>query len=600
MESNEKHPFWERHSGVRLPRIVSPSEGALLIVLVALAFIAAIVYVQFVYYGLFLCLVALSLFTPGFVILRRFASERLSVEESMITSFALSTAIYSATSVIIYVAGIPKWTATLFLIGTTTISLIAFFKRKMHLDLLAVDRNGFFVGAMMLLASLSYVAFPLVTWRYNAGPTADIFHSLHAKVQNLAGWPSGDNGISYRVAQFVANRLDIRSVPFIDVWGVNFFWRTPLVGLVTSFYFQALGISVPTDLLWRVPPLEQGVSYQIFQITGSFLNTLVVPAAYLVLRKLFRVRVALVSLAFLAFNPFLFMNIFYTQTKDFVGYFVLLGIYFLIEKRAQYLSGFLLALAYLAHDGALVYVIGLVVFAAIKRWRKWVVSLIFTLAAAVIPWQMLGWFGFGQVNRFFFYPFSPGGIPAVPSVATAAFWKTPLYMLGWIRIVTAYLLLVPFQFERFAPTPSVLVSVGLSTLLTIPGAMGLALFPFAYYSLARCWKYRRDEILCFMVLPVLMIILYTGWPGGLVALSFAQAMVPLLVGYGVTSIADERKIILPVYGISVATYFAYLRWAYPDNLFALVSSAKDYLAVVATGFLLCFMLLYGFEILRRG
>lgn len=533
-------------------------------------------------YAYFAFPMVLSLFLPGYVALSIFSD--FSRDERIVSSFAITIPVYALIAVTSSAFGLSNFFVSIFLIAAVLSSIYYFIKKKMYLDVIQGDKEGFSVFLILFVLTLLFVSLPYAG-EYKISPDPypipDRYDSFNLKIMNLKHSSAIDNYVPYRQAQFIVDRLDIRTVGFIKIWFVNFFQRTPLMGFVTAFFFQSTDTSVPTELLWAVPPYEQGISYQLFQIIGSFLNSLLLFSGYLFLKELFNKKIALISMLFLLFSQFIFFNTFYTWPKSFAGYFILLSFYFLFQKKENRVlfAGFLAGLAYWAHDLSVIYILGGLVYLTINKKAYDAIKFSFTVIIMIIPWFAIGHFIYGESSLFFYYPFSTGGMPPAihPESVIKVFFSTPIQNLIWIRVETAYFLLVPFYLYEYYTNSYIDIISGYGT---IPGAIGIFLFLFTYYSLAKNFNAFRKEIISFIFIPLITIIVYQGWPRGIVASHFAESMIPIFIGFAVSVIINNKKILISLFSLSLLQYFALLGLSYGGNPLTWISSIGDCIVTV--------------------
>jgi hypothetical protein len=504
--------------------------------------------------------VFISLYLPGYAFLS-LLGKNLNVEERSTLSFAVTLPIYSLVAVSGAVLYAPWYVFAVADLLMLALSVAFMVQRRLYAELVHADLFGIEAAVIMFAFGCLLVSLP---------PPAPVA-SFNAQVQSLLHY-GRDNYLPYRLAQFLLNHLDPQRTPFYSSWSIAD--RTPLMGLVSAFFLQALNVNVPSAFLWTLPAAAQGNSYQFFQIIGSLLNSLILVGAYSLLQQLFGRKVARVSTILLLMSSFVLLNTVFTWPKNLTAYFVFLSYYLLLKGRAVF-SGFCAALAFLAHPLGALYVVGAIIYSAYKK-----VARRFSLSSAltVSPWFI--WTaltpGSGGVSRFVYYPFfTRSYAPPVsqPFSAFEQFLKTPVQIALWNRVVTAYDVLVPFQLgQQVTATLSIVTNiVGPTTLRTLAGALGLPLFVFCYYGFARNFHRCKRELTCFVIVPFVLYLVETGSPFGLTALQVMQPLVPLMLGLGVQSLIGKTKLFTTLSTLYMAQNIAVL-WLWTYLYEALVKS----------------------------
>ncbi|MDO8650409.1 MAG: glycosyltransferase family 39 protein [Candidatus Berkelbacteria bacterium] len=387
------------------------------------------------------------------------------------------------------------------------------------------------------LISIIYVTLPLqTTYKYIPDPQpveGRVYeHAFNFKILNLAHTQANDNYIPFRQAQFLVNRLNIKTESFISEWSVNFFFRTPLTGVVSSYYFQLLGTDLPREYLWANPTPEANGAYIQFQILATTLNFLFVAFAFLLIKAMFNQKVASLTTLLVIFSPFFLYNSFFTWPKSFVAFFILGSWYLLFARRNIWVAGALAGLAYLTHDLAVLYLAGSVLFLLLsKRWLDTLrYLLVFVLIA--LPWLLIARLGYKQGSLFFYYPFSLYDIPLHPEQVIPEFFSTPATKILGIKYESLSYLITPYSLLK-ETSKTLLERIHVDSLYSIPGAVGLLLALFSYGGVIGSFVRRYKEILSFLLAPLLASIIVIGWPKGLGALHFAEAIIPLLAAFGI-------------------------------------------------------------------
>ncbi|MCC6933040.1 MAG: glycosyltransferase family 39 protein [Deltaproteobacteria bacterium] len=230
---------------------------------------------------LLLILFAVSLFVPGWIIIRRF---RWSNIEKIPTAIALSLLIIYLLAELIYLAHLP-WSIC-YLITL----VFCLFGYAIRTDLLAFWRNGairYLLASYGLLLTMTF-SFLAITRHYSGG-----------------GWGGDFLEHFERVQYFFSNYPPEHKL--IEVY--YFPARPPLMNLITAFFLSQIE-----------------VSYQLFQVAFCALNTLVYFACIYLMSLFYRLKKGhyLLVAIFLSFNPAFQENSIYAWTKLFAAFFLLM------------------------------------------------------------------------------------------------------------------------------------------------------------------------------------------------------------------------------------------------------------------------------------
>ena len=309
--------------------------------------------------------------------------------------------------------------------------------------------------------------------------------------------------------------------------------RTPLMPLLASTFRSVLG---PPPLMqegalgtfsyvgtnWPdVGKLGTDDQYGLFLIIGLILQCLFVFSAYLYCSSFLDQRIVSVALLSFPLNPFFLSQSIFLWPKLSAAFFILLCAYTLQIRKSYPLAAFLLGMAYYCHPLVLLFFPGYGLF-VLLAWRKGQIrfselrNFFGVLGLTLVPW--LAWTklivrlkaDLGTQNYLIFEPISP--------------WVNFIY----VRVVSLFDTFIPtglgnypfnfFAFLRQADT-------------TVPGAVGLFLFPFACFGFLRGWRQFRNPVLCFLVLPTACICLIFSIPTPF-TIHGLQAVVPVLIVFG--------------------------------------------------------------------
>jgi 4-amino-4-deoxy-L-arabinose transferase-like glycosyltransferase len=114
-----------------------------------------------------------------------------------------------------------------------------------------------------------------------------------------------------------------------------------------------------------------GKDLWVAQIATVFLNSIFIFPFFLIAKKFFDEKIAILSSIFVSINPSLVENALYIWPKNFVGFFVLLFFYLLLEKEKNwFLLGGIAGLSLLTHQLSLFYLLtGLFVLYAFHKTK---------------------------------------------------------------------------------------------------------------------------------------------------------------------------------------------------------------------------------------
>lgn len=266
------------------------------------------------------------------------------------------------------------------------------------------------------LLTTAYVSLPLKGSRvffpdpeYNN--TAN-YETLNVKILNLAHTTANDNYVPFRQAQFFNNSVDLNDSPYLmPEWGVNFFYRTPVMGIFSAYYFDLFNQKLSLNYPWQETGSILVEPYIQFQLLAQFLNSIIILSAFVFVKKMFDKRVAFATISVMAISGFFVYNSFFSWPKSFTAYAILAAFYLIISKKNYLFSGIILAIAYLIHDLALFYIVGaaLTVIVTEKNRLRLLFKLLTPLIILILPWYIFGRIVYKQESLFMYYPFSVRG-----------------------------------------------------------------------------------------------------------------------------------------------------------------------------------------------
>lgn len=518
---------------------------------------------------LYFLFVHLSLLVPGYALVRalKYFAKQPGIELCM--AYVSSLVFFAVLATFSYILKLPPLVPRVFCWLVLILSLWVLIKGRYYKGL-AKLRFPLIAFLVMSLFSLAFVGLGFSaprTYLPDPEPIAgQHYDTFNVKVLNLAQTQANDNYIPYRQAQFYVNHNDPARDDFIDEWGVNFFVRTPLMGAVTATYLNLFNDQPPIGFIWNADASDPDNTYIKFQVLAQILNALLVIPAFFILTKLFSRKVAALSILFIVPSQYFLFNAFFSWPKSLVAFFILTSWLLLLERRLFYtfIAGLVSGFAYLTHDLAVLYIGASFIFLLLnKRFRE---LIIFTIPAFILalPWLISASLIYKKPSNFIYYPISTEGIPPLgqkDKIIQTFFDTSPLKLL-WIRLENLFYLFSPFQLFTSEGGQAAARRIWALGLYSIPGAVGLGLIVPMYIAILQ--KIRTLLPWVFIFVPVLLCVLIIGWPKGLGALHFAEALVVLAIGFGVAYLAKlKRQFWLPAaYLISTAQLIFFVDYSY--------------------------------------
>lgn len=495
------------------------------------------------YYSTALSILLLG-FIPGYILLRIIPND-LNEEERLCTSFGLTVLLIGLGYSLSYLAS--SSVASVFpqvVFSLVVLPLIYFGIRGRRLEKSSDDPLDVYLLAPFLVQFLLKISLqPLIPF-YPMG--ADYYEH-------------------YERARFF---LDIHKV---DPYKIMFPWwhvpdRTPLFNIVGAFF-----LALFRDRYW------------ILQAVSCLFNSILILPGYLIAKKLFGRRTAILTVLFISMNPFLTENALYTWQKNLAAYFCLLLIYFVVFQKNTIYSGLSAGLGYLTHQYSALYIVAGVIYLLTRRVGEEKTSrsrelLIFlsTLGLVVSPWFLWKWYTYGSTlgTRFLYYPFAVHGVIQAlqwsGSDIMSEFWSTPATMVIWIRIANAMETLIPVPILSWPITISNLSNYYFHT---IPGALTIAPLIFSVLGL---WRKVEElkRIDQFLYIPFLGTLLTFGWLFGEgLARQTMQPIVVLLVIFAASILSESRDMTsIGVYLIEAFEFCVFIWWIHIYDLYLLQQS----------------------------
>jgi len=303
-----------------------------------------------------------------------------------------------------------------------------------------------------------------------------------------------------------------------------------------------------------------GKDLWVAQIVAAFLNSLFVFPFFLFARKFFDEKTVILSTIFVSINPLIVENSLYIWPKNFVGFFILLFFYLVIDKKKNWpMLGGLVGISLLTHQLSLFYLLtGIVILHSLYKikifFSKWFWSMVLMILIFITPWLVY----ITIINpspshaTFLFYPFAVEGYENVLNATFSEVWKTfsakPLYHVTGVRVVNLLNTIFPVIpvlkiVNSFIPIPTIHLHkiVNISSLPlayhyfhSIPGNLTLFLSIFVFLGIIKIYRMKKHRLLLIItLLPLIFTGLFYGWivPG--LARQTLQPIIPLLILIGV-------------------------------------------------------------------
>lgn len=488
---------------------------------------------------IFFLFVQVSLLIPGYALIKRTGIFKENPGLELCISYMSSIAFFGLLACLYYIFDLPK--LFIFFCNWLVIlaSLLWIIKNQAYVSLYKL-RYPIIILLAVSFISVIFITLPIRNSR-NIIPDPEPmqgrnYNTLNVKILNLSDTSANDNYIPYRQAQFIVNRSDPAKDSFINEWGVHFFQRTPLMGLVTADYFLIINNKLPVNYSWSNDTMNPNSTYIKFQILAQILNYLFIIPAFFLLKKIFNVKVAAISLLFISINQYFLYNSFFTWPKSFVAFFILLSWILILENKYKYVvvSAIASGLAYLTHDLAIIYICTSIVVLLYQRNIKKMFIFIGVTVCFVLPWIITSAIIYKRQSSFIYFPFSTHGIPQAGKgeIIIKEFFHTPLSQLISIKIENILYLLSPYQMFTSEGGRSILKRMWGLSLFSIAGSTGIGLIIPIILGLFNKIK-SKVILLIYAFLPILLSVIITGWPKGLGSLHFAEASVVILIGLGI-------------------------------------------------------------------
>lgn len=300
------------------------------------------------YYFIFLMI----LFIPGYTLFSFVEKKKktsLSLDSKIIFSPVISITIMIFSSFIYIISGMKIF---LWLImGVLLISLIYFLRNRLCKDFLKEKK---LLAAILVPLFIFFLVIGRRDFYFNLPYLERYFSTLNYLPDDGYVGYFGDNLLPWRIGRVYFNRFPLDSGEAMKLLeGTAIFERTPAIPLMVANLMNIFG--------------ESHFVYQRFMET---LAVLFYGAFYLIVKKYFSPRVALVSWSLLVLNVPLSFLAFSSEyfSKYLAVYPVVLSLFWVLTDRIsnKWRIGLLMGLAFVIHPHTLVYSLALIIFYLIK------------------------------------------------------------------------------------------------------------------------------------------------------------------------------------------------------------------------------------------
>lgn len=270
-------------------------------------------------------------FLPGYLLLSIFSS--LKGDEKVVASFGVSFLLIFIFSFIAFVFDFEQRATNLsgLLVVTIALVLLAIVRKS-------IVRTGGIEAKLLLLVFIGFyihaISSQAITPIYTGGFFYADWYTHYAS--SLFYLNNGDIAATGSAAQYLSGYLPIK--------------RTPLFNIIAGYFMSIFG-----DSFW------------VYQIASALMSVPMLLSAYLLAKKLFNEKIALITIGFFFFNPLILREIVYTWQKPLATYMILLSLYFYLKIRSEkhsmgdiFFCGLFAGLAGLAHQFTYIYLAGIV------------------------------------------------------------------------------------------------------------------------------------------------------------------------------------------------------------------------------------------------
>jgi hypothetical protein len=311
--------------------------------------------------------------------------------------------------------------------------------------------------------------------------------------------------------------------------------------------------------------------------------------------------------------------------KAMSAYFVLMGVYFLVNRRSVWLAGAMIGLGYLSHPEASIGAIGCAVYLlwglrkSLKRegWSYISSKIGFFIAAAlvVLPWITWAKLYAGNLANlpFFLMPLDIKGYLIWNDVHTKVgydkiidtFLHTPAIDILYVRVINISRTLLNIEFANGYVDPdwgrcSPLWNFCYQHVRALTGAVPFALAPVAYYATLKYTYRMKREFVSLILVPFGLIAFLNGYQDYSLLIMGMDIIIVLIIIAGANLLSAHRRMLLAIYVLMLLEFVAviWLCFYNPRLLVMYVNNAVEFsvATIAGVGFLL--LICYSYWSLR--
>lgn len=417
-------------------------------------------------------------FVPGYVLLTLRPFSFFNSEEKFVLSFGITILITFIISLLSL--AIKSLIPIYFLAVGVILSISLFVKKKMYLKLKDTEKTIILILVLALFFLTVYLFLIDSTFGCQYGDDYNFQYGV-AKI------------FMHKVTHY-ATHLDFA----LSYYQIGL--RTILLGMV----------SIPFLHLF-------GDRFIVYQSLSSISAVLFFTSLFLLIQRLFNKKTAIISAFFMIIAPYFLFMALLCQVRWFICYFLFLYFYFLMHKTLNFRTKYLLAgtsaaLAFMTHPASTPFILGGMGYVALERnqIKRKVLNLrylILSLAIFIVPWVI--WCKVtGQEGSYYlsFLHTKTEDWDTPVSELLSNFLNMPLLVLLKNKLwnLAAVFLYNP-RYQNIQLAEDYFKQF---TYWTLPGAVSIPLFLFAFWGLVRYFRKYKLEILSFTIIPLVGVLLY--------------------------------------------------------------------------------------------
>jgi hypothetical protein len=364
-------------------------------------------------------------------------------------------------------------------------------------------------------------------------------HNLHVKIQTITGHFPADNFIPYAVGEFLLRDIQFSEErPLLPGQEVS---NRPILMALAVLPFRA-AMDPPEVFSGPLPKFQfvgstwpdasvlgEDRYFRPFLIVAIVLNaTLILGAGLLFFEFGLSRWYAVAGIALLVTSPYVISQVIFTWPKAMAACFIFLAMHALVYRCRWGLAGLLTGLAYLSHPFAVVFAVSFGLYATFKQGPKHMLSRDVWAYGSAFLLCVIPWFVWSRITL---------GIPS-NLVDQNLIANSGLRDLVWTRLQNSYVTLFP---SYFVSTPLIPDQFVLSSLVSLPGIIGLFFIAQAYGGCVRFFKEHRVVVLHGVLIPGAVLIALFGVPS-VPALHGFQAIAPTLLLLGLKWMQEHWSI----------------------------------------------------------